>query len=448
MYPKNKLVLLGLAASLMPVFVMAQGQDEASKKLIESARYWQSKENYERAASIWNKVLLSNPNQAEALYGIAQAQLKKNNISGVNQSIDKLKKVDPNSRYIALIEQDASLSSGPNAQILNKARLLGETDKFDEAVAQYDILLKGKTPQGPLALEYYDRLGHTANGWKTAKTGLERLSKESPNNPQISLALGNLLIRNESTRIEGSEQLSRLVTDPGIGGYASEGLRLGLTWMDVPQPKAFPLFEAYLKTHPDDVGIRAQLSAGIKQQQRLAQELASAPTSQDTRASDAYDLAKKSLANGDDVGARAALDKSLKLDPDNPWARLALARLYIKSGQERAAKDLMYTMPYRSSNDQANILFASAIFSTDLQNWKQAQVFLSKIPSKDRTKDMQDLQKTLKVREDIDYAIALSKQGRKPEALAALNQIEPATISNPELLTLLANAYIELNELI
>ena len=142
MYPKNKLVLLGLAASLMPVFVMAQGQDEASKKLIESARYWQSKENYERAASIWNKVLLSNPNQAEALYGIAQAQLKKNNISGVNQSIDKLKKVDPNSRYIALIEQDVSLSSVPNAQILDKARLLGETDKFDEAVSQYNILLK------------------------------------------------------------------------------------------------------------------------------------------------------------------------------------------------------------------------------------------------------------------------------------------------------------------
>jgi len=446
MHPKNQLTLLGLAATLMPLFAMAQGQDEASKKLIESARYWQSKENYERAETIWNRVLLSNPNQAEAIYGIAQSQLKKNNISGVNQSIEKLKKVDPNSRYIALIEQDVSTNSGPNAQILNKARLLGETDKFDEAITQYDILLKGKTPQGPLALEYYDRLGHTANGWKTAKTGLERLSKESPNNPQISLALGNLLIRNESTRIEGSEQLSRLVTDPGIGGYASESLRLGLTWMDVPQPKAFPLFEAYLKTHPDDAGIRAQLSAGIKQQQRLAQDLANTATTQDTRAADAYELAKKSLANGDDVGARAALDKSLKLDPDNPWARLALARLYVKSGQERAAKDLMYTMPYRTSNDQANILFASAIFSTDLQNWKQSQVFLNKIPNKDRTKDIQDLQNTLKVREEIDNAIALSKQGRKPEGLAILNQIEPATITNPSLLALLANAYIELNE--
>ncbi|MEI6613182.1 hypothetical protein, partial [Polynucleobacter sp.] len=104
MHPKNQLTLLGLAATLMPLFAMAQGQDEASKKLIESARYWQSKENYERAETIWNRVLLSNPNQAEAIYGIAQSQLKKNNISGVNQSIEKLKKVDSNSRYIALIE--------------------------------------------------------------------------------------------------------------------------------------------------------------------------------------------------------------------------------------------------------------------------------------------------------------------------------------------------------
>jgi len=446
MYPKNKLALLGLASALLPFFAMAQSQDEASKKLIESARYWQSKENYDRAATIWNKVLLANPNQSEAIYGVAQDQIKKNNISGVNQSIEKLKKVDPNSRYIALIEQDVSFSSGSNAQILNKARLLGETDKFDEAIAQYDILLKGKAPQGAIALEYYDRMGHTANGYKAAKAGLERLSKESPNNPQISLALGNLLIRNESTRIEGVEQLSRLVKDPGIGGYASESLRLGLTWMDVPQPKAFPLFEAYLKTNPEDAAIRAQLNAGIKQQQRLAQEIASAPTAQDTRAADAYELAKKSLANGDDIGARAALDKSLKLDPDNPWARLALARLYMKSGQERAAKDLMFTMPYRNSSDQANIFFTSALFSTDLQNWKQAQVFLNRIPSKDRTKDIQDLQSTLKVREQIDNAITLSKQGDRPAGLALLNQIEPIALNNPALLTLLANAYVELNE--
>lgn len=446
MHPKNKLVIFGLAATLIPYFVMAQGQDSASKILVDQARYWQAKNDYARAATIWNKVLLSNPNQAEAIYGVAQDELKKNNMAGVNLSLDKLKKVDLNSRYIALLEQDILLNSPQNAKLLNNARLLGETDKFEESVTQYDILLKGKTPQGAIALEYYDRLGHTANGWKTAKIGLERLAKDSPNNTLISLALGNLLIRNESTRIEGAEQLSRLVTDPGIGGYASEGLRLGLTWMDTPQPKAFPLFEAYLKTHPDDAGIRAQLNAGIKQQQRLAQEASSTVITQDTRAADAYEVAKQSLAVGDDAGARSALVKSLKFDSDNPWVRLDLARLYIKSDELRSAKDLMYSMPYRNSNNQPNILFASAIFSTELQNWKQAQTFIANIPSKDLTLEMQELKNTLKVREEIDRAISLAKQGRKPEGLAILNQSKATAIGSPALLTLLANAYVELDE--
>jgi len=451
MYPKNKLALLGLAISLMPAFVMAQGQDEASKKLIESARYWQSKENYVRAASIWNKVLLSNPNQAEALYGIAQAQLKKNNISGVNQSIDKLKKVDPNSRYIALLEQDIFLTDRANAKTLENARILAESGQIDEAVAKYNTLLNGRVPQGNIALEYYSRLGHTDNGWAAARSGLERISKQAPQDAEIKLQLAKILLLKENSRLGGIELLSKLANDPAVGSDASESWRLGLIWYKIPQRNAFAAFETYLKVHPDDAEVQAILNAGIKQQSSnaaLAQDKqgSGAGDNNSLRAADAYELAKRSLATGDDIGARAALDKSLKLDPDNPWARLALARLYIKSGQERAAKDLMYAMPYRNSDNQANILFASALFSTDLQNWKQAQVFLSKIPSKDRTKDMQDLQNTLKVREEIDHAIALSKQGRKTEGLAILNQTEPATLSNPALLIILANAYIELNE--
>ena len=452
MHPKNQLTLLGLAATLMPLFAMAQGQDEASKKLIESARYWQSKENYERAETIWNRVLLSNPNQAEAIYGIAQSQLKKNNISGVNQSIEKLKKVDSSSRYIALIEQDITLSSTQNSKILYSAQLLAASNKIDEAVAQYNILFAGKEPQGSLAIEYYAALSHTnVNGVINARTGLERISKQYPQNNAIKLELGKTLLLQENTRLGGIELLSKLANDPVVGSDASESWRLGLIWYKIPQRNAFPIFETYLKVHPDDAEVRALLNAGIKQQSSnaiLSQDKKGSGGFDDnsSRAADAFDAAKKALAIGDDIGARAALDKSLKLDPDNPWARLALARLDIKSGQERAAKDLMYTMPYRSSDNQTNILFASAIFSTDLQNWKQAQVFLSKIPNKDRTKDMQDLQNTLKVRDEIDHAVALSKQGRKPEGLALLNQLEPASISNPVLSTLLANTYIELNE--
>jgi len=451
MYPKNKLALLGFASALLPFFAMAQGQDEASKKLIESARYWQSKENYERASTIWNKLLISNPNQAEAIYGIAQGQLKKNNIAGVNESIDKLKKIDPNGRFTALLEQDIYLNSKPNAQLLNDARILGESGQVNEAVAKYNVLLNGRVPLGGFALEYYSRLGHTDNGWASARAGLERISKQAPQDNEIKLQLAKILLLKENSRLEGIGLVSKLANDPAVGSDASESWRLGLIWLKVPQPNAFPAFETYLKAYPDDAEVRALLNAGIKERSSnvvATQNNKGLEGGDDSslRALDAFELAKKSLANGDDVGARAALDKSLKLNPDNPWARLALARLYIKSGQERAAKDLIYAMPYRNSSDQANILFTSALFSTDLQNWKQAQVFLSKIPSKDRTKDIQDLQSSLQVREQIDNAITLSKQGDKPAGLALLNQIEPVALNNPVLLTLLANAYIELNE--
>ena len=330
MYPKNKLALLGLAISLMPAFVMAQGQDEASKKLIESARYWQSKENYVRAATIWTKVLLTNPKETEAIYGIAQDELKKNNMSGVNLSLDKLKKVDPNSRYIALLEQDIKLSSPQNSNILYNAQVLAASNKMNEAVAQYNILLGGKEPQGSFAIEYYAALSHTnVNGVINARAGLERISKQYPQNNAIKLELGKTLLLQENTRLGGIELLSKLANDPVVGSDASESWRLGLIWYKIPNRNAFAVFETYLKTHPDDAEVQALLNAGIKQQSSKG---SGGGDDNSLRAADAYELAKRSLAIGDDIGARAALDKSLKLDPDNPWARLALARLYIKSG--------------------------------------------------------------------------------------------------------------------
>lgn len=448
MHPKNKLILLALAALVVPHLAMAQGGDPATKLLVDQARYWQSKNDYVRSASIWKKVLLSNPSQIEAIYGIGLSDLINKNLNGANQALLKLKKVDENSWYVAQLEQDINFNSGSNAQILRNAQELGEAGKRDEAIAQYDIAFGGKKPQGPVALEYYNTLSYSPNGWKTARAGIERLAKQSPNNSQIKVSLGKMLTLNETTRVEGIDQLIGLSADTNVGSNAAESARLALTWMKVPQPNAFPVFEKYLKSHPDDAEIQGQLSAGIEQQKKLAQQQQqnSTVTPQDTRAADAFAAAKKSLAVGDDIGARSALEKSLKFDSDNPWVRLDLARLDLKSGKTRAAKDLMYTMPYSSTNNQANTLFASALFATDLQDWKQAEAFLLKIPAKDRNTEVKNLLKDMVVREQIDQAISLSKQGRKIEGLAKLDQVQSKASDNPETLSLLANAYVELDE--
>jgi len=448
MQPKNNLIFLAFAAMVVPHLALAQGEDPATKLLVDQARYWQSKNDYARSASIWKKVLLSNPSQTEAIYGIGLSDLINKNLNGANQALLKLKKVDGNSWYVAQLEQDIYFNSVSNAQILRNAQELGEAGKRDEAIAQYDIAFGGKKPQGTVALEYYNTLSYSPNGWKTARAGIERLAKQSPNNSQIKVSLGKMLTLNEITRVEGIDQLLGLAKDANVGSNAAESARLALTWIKVPQPNAFPVFEKYLKAYPDDTEIQGQLSAGIEQQKRLSQEQKqySAETPRDSRAADALTSAKKSLAVGDDTGARASLEKSLKLDSDNPWARLDLARLDLKSGRTRAAKDLMYTMPYSPSANQANVLFASALFAIDLQDWKQAETFLLKIPAKDRSTEVKDLLKNIVVREQIDQAISLSKQGRKLEGLAKLDQIQSKATDNPETLSLLANAYVELDE--
>lgn len=454
MQPKNQLALIGLTIALAPFFVMAQEQDPATKLLMDQARFWKAKEDYPRAATLYKKVLMVNPNQTEAIYGIAQNDLKKKNVAGVNQAIDKLKKIQPNSIYIAILEQDITLQSDQNAKILNNARILAESGKIDESVAKYNALLNGKVPQGMLALEYYTRLAYTDSGWSSAKAGLERLSRQTPNDVEVKLQLAKIMLLKENSRLDGIVMLSKLASDSAVGSDASESWRLGLLWYKVPQPNAFPVFETYIKAHPDDNEIRELLNNGVKQQQASS---GGAPQGKGVgagngvndkyaRAEDAFESAKKSLAVGDNIGARASLNKSLKLNPDNPWVRFSLARLDVKSGQTRAAKDLMYNMPYSDTSNQVGVLFASALFSIDIQDWKKAQAFLDQIPQNDRTREMQELRKTIVVREEIDQAINLAKQGDKVAALEKLNQIQLASTSDFAVMSILANAYVELGE--
>ena len=454
MQPKNKLALIGIGIAISPFFALAQEQDPATKLLMDQARFWKAKEDYSRSAMLYKKVLMVNPNQTEAIYGIAQNDLKKKNIAGVNQAIERLKKIQPNSNYIAVLEQDITLQTDQSAKILSNARILAESGKIDESVAKYNVLLDGKVPQGTLALEYYSRLAYTDTGWSSAKAGLERLVKQSPNDVEVKLQLAKIMLLKENSRLDGIVLLSKLSTDSAVGSDASESWRLGLLWYKVPQPNAFPVFETYIKAHPDDKEVRELLNNGLKQQQasiagsspgRVA-GVGSGINDKDARAEDAFESARKSLANGDDIAARASLDKSLKLNPDNPWARFSLARLNLKSGQVRAAKDLMFDMPYSDTSNQVGILFASALFSIDIQDWKKAQVYLEQIPQKDRTPEMKELQKTIVAREQIDQATMLSKRGNTAAGLAKLNQIQLASSNDFAVTSVLATAYVELGE--
>ncbi|MFX8090412.1 hypothetical protein ABTK75_19040, partial [Acinetobacter baumannii] len=81
----------------------------------------------------------------------------------------------------------------------------------------------------------------------------------------LALFYGKQLARHEDSRVEGIRVLSRLSKQTDIGGDADESWRLALTWLGPPSPAQAPLFEEFLKVHPDDKDIRDLLAKGRSQ---------------------------------------------------------------------------------------------------------------------------------------------------------------------------------------
>ncbi len=105
-------------------------------------------------------------------------ELDSNRLEAAQAYVDKIKQVDTSGRYVALLQQDLSLRAPANEKLLYEARLLQESGKADQAVAIYKKIFAGKEPIGDIALEYYNFLGYSTDGFEPSRRGLERLAKE------------------------------------------------------------------------------------------------------------------------------------------------------------------------------------------------------------------------------------------------------------------------------
>ena len=614
-----------LAVGLLAALIHNAGwaQEDPIKVLIEQGQYWQTRGNGERAQEAWQKLLRLNPNQPDALAGMAQIELDSGRVDNARRYLTQLKRVAPSSPQTARLEQSINLEQ--NASQLSAARQQARSGQSAEAVANYQAALDGKAPEGPLALEYYQTLGGTPQGWEEARRGLERLAKASPNDSRIALALAQHLTYREATRREGINQLARLSTQPAVKAEATDSWRKALAWIGTRQAD-IPLYETYLASHPDDVAIRGRLEEIDKQRQqnrrtetvtndplrqrntagfaaldagnlpaaesefttvlksrpndadalgglgilRLRQEnfgqakellerasrqgpparwrsaLNSAtywtlleqasgmrsagnydgarqlleqavkldpkePTGENAladvlaqtgqfdaaeaayrrvlalqndnpdairglvgvmaqnnkpdqalqlierlspaqqeqvgelgrlRAAQAVGVSKAAAQRGDDVGARVALEDALLNDPNSPWIRLDLARLYMKMGAINDARGVMDGLLISNPN-MPEALYASALLSSEMKDWRGALTTLDSIPNQNRTRDIAALQKRVWVHTQADTASSLAKQGRNQEAIAILNQAEQFAGQDPELLGAIASAYTD-----
>jgi tetratricopeptide (TPR) repeat protein len=231
-------------------------QNSAQKLLLEQALYWRSKGDSGRAAEAFTKLLLINPKDTGALYGMALSELDLNRVELAQSYIEKIKPIDSTGRYVALFEQDLRLRSPINRKLLEEARALQLSFKHDEALVAYKRVFANTEPLGQLGLDFYSNLGYSTGGFDAGRRSLERLVKESPEDQQAALLLAQLLAQNLETRAKAVEQFARLSQIPSVRTQTQNYWRQTLLWFVLPSVSQVPQFNAYLKAYPNDAEIR------------------------------------------------------------------------------------------------------------------------------------------------------------------------------------------------
>jgi tetratricopeptide (TPR) repeat protein len=220
-----------------------RGQSPAEKVLLEKAQSLEQSGHIDLAAQTWQQVLLSDPNNQEALAGLGRWAKLSGNDAEAETYIERLRAVNPNSPEIAKIE--ALVSNKTQNQLLEQAAELAKNGHNEEALRIYRQTF-GEHPPDNWALAYYDTEAGIPATRQDAIDGLRGLTAKYPSDPQYAIDLGRVLTYDPRTRGEGEKILSQYPQDP----VAQTVLRAALVW-DVQNPASVAAVREYLKQHPD-----------------------------------------------------------------------------------------------------------------------------------------------------------------------------------------------------
>lgn len=325
-------LIVGLLAALLHPAGFAQ--PEATRLLVEQGRYWQERGDSARAAESWQKLLRANADNIDALYGMGIAELNGERPERVRQYAARLRALGAGDKADQL-EQELFLHSGAAAQQLAEARQQAQRGDADDAIASYRSALGQRAPSGELALEYYQTLAASSQGWREARDGLERLARESPDDTRVQLALAQVLTYQEATRRDGIRRLAALAGNAAVGTAATTSWRTALLWLgDPPAPADAPLLEAYLKRNTGDAEVRRQLDAA-RQVQARSRPAPPSPTAQASAAG------FQAIDAGDLATAEARFTGILDRQPNNADALGGLGVIRLRQQNFTEARALL-----------------------------------------------------------------------------------------------------------
>src|SRR5215469_187181 len=290
--------------------------------LLAKARSLEARGRMDLAAENWHKVLLVDPNQTEALAGMARSA-KQNGQTGEERSyLDRLRKINPNDPAIAGVE-NLHVFTPEERSRLDEAGRLAMKHKPDEAMKIYrEVLGDQQPPPGKWAQPFYETEAASTGGKEKAILQLRHLSAHNPNQEAYRLWLASLLSYEPKTRMEAF-QLFASIKDSVASEQARAPWRQALMW-EKENPEAVAAIDAYLQRYPDPDLQPAAAALHAKVRENVA----------DANREKGY----KALQSKNLDTATARFTEVLKQSPNDTNAIIGLA--YVRLDQKRFSEAL------------------------------------------------------------------------------------------------------------
>jgi tetratricopeptide (TPR) repeat protein len=307
------------------VHLRAQTAESATQSLLDKAHALEVRGRMDMAAQTWQQVLLADPNNVEALAGLARSAKLSGNSALAGTYLDRLRALNPNDPNIGRVENMGSQTN--QTALLRQAGKYAEAGQYAQAMKIYRQIFGANPPQGDWALAYYETQSAIEEERPQAITALRSLIEKHPEDSRYQIALGRILTYNPKTRAEGRKYLERHPNDP----QAVEALRQSLVW-DSANPASAADIRAYLAKHNDPQlaqALRNQPKPSATRVPQTPEEIADAETS---RARDAQELAAYNALNAKNLPeAELRFKAILADDPENARALAGLG--YVRMQQ-------------------------------------------------------------------------------------------------------------------
>ncbi|WP_039730880.1 tetratricopeptide repeat protein, partial [Pseudoxanthomonas sp. GW2] len=280
------------------------------------------------AADAWRKLLAVDPNQPDALLGLGLIDLNQGRRAEAQRRLAQLQSAHPDAPQTTRLRMALGGGGGGTSQ-LQAARRAAAAGRYAEAVRAYDQAFGNAAPPDDLALEYYQVLAGTPDGWERARDGLRRLAGNNPA-PAVSLALGQVLTYREPTRREGITRLRALASREDVGGPARAAWRQALLWLNASRGDA-ALYEEFLKLQPNDREVAAK-AAQLRGQGAAAQQ-----DPNQRLLGEGF----RALEEGNDAVAEARFAQVLRARPRDPEALGGLGSVRLRQQRFAEAGELL-----------------------------------------------------------------------------------------------------------